>query len=93
LVRPHLDYCKKAWKPYLRKDVNMIESDEIRMTSSGGARVHDQGGHFFSVGRQISFLLGASMECLYRAPLAAPIRDKRLTYGAPLPPEAPYQIH
>jgi len=33
------------------------------------------------------------MGCLYRAPLAAPIGAKRLPYGAPLPPEAPYQIH
>jgi len=29
LVRPHLYYCKQAWKPYLRKDVNMIESVQI----------------------------------------------------------------
>jgi len=32
LVRPHLDYCKQAREPYLRKDVNMMESVQRRMT-------------------------------------------------------------
>jgi len=40
-----------------------------------------RGGQFFSVGRQISFLWGATMGRLYMAPLAAPIGTKRLLYG------------
>jgi len=25
LVRPHLDYCTQAWRPFLKKDVNTIK--------------------------------------------------------------------
>jgi len=68
---------------------------------SGGARVLDQGGPFFLVRHQISLPIGR----LYKAPLwgasighldlATPMHmgGKRIPYGAPLPPEAPYSIH
>ena len=32
LVRPHLDYAVSVWKPYLRKDINLIERTQRRMT-------------------------------------------------------------
>ena len=32
LVRPHLDYAVSVWKPYLRKDINLIEGVQRRMT-------------------------------------------------------------
>jgi ribonuclease P/MRP protein subunit RPP40 len=32
LVRPHLEYCGPAWRPYLRKDVETVEKIQRRFT-------------------------------------------------------------
>ena len=32
LVRPHLEYCCQAWRPYLQKDVDNIEKVQRCMT-------------------------------------------------------------
>ena len=32
LVRPHLEYCCQAWRPYLQKDVDNIETVQRHMT-------------------------------------------------------------
>ena len=32
IVRPRLEYCKQAWNPHLRKDVDMLEKIQRRAT-------------------------------------------------------------
>ena len=32
LIRPHLDYCSQVWRPYLRKDVLLVERVQKRFT-------------------------------------------------------------
>jgi len=40
-IRPHLEYAQQAWSPYLRKDINLLESVQRRATKLLGTIAHE----------------------------------------------------
>ena len=41
IVRPHLEYCIQAWRPYLRKDIDMLEKYKGEQLNSSHGLIND----------------------------------------------------